>query len=741
MKKAINIIVKVALAAALLPVLYSVALFLGLFGHLQTKDDLRAFRNAEASLVISSEGEMIGKYFLQERTNTTIGQLPAHLIDALTATEDARFFEHRGVDTRSLFRVLVKSVILSNRRSGGGSTITQQLAKNMYGRRDYGPLTIPVNKSREAVLAFRLEATFDKQEILELYLNTVPFGENIYGIETASRSFFNKTASGLTVEESAVLVGMLKANTFYNPRINPANALNRRNIVIGQMERYGHLAPDEADSLCSLPLLLNNGGSDGGGPADYFLAAVRRETETILSSAGDHGEKRWNPETDGLVITTTLDLALQQAALGAFREHLKSMQQRLEEQYRTPSGTKAINQVAAAEMKRMNLEKRAGERVRQQLFTWNGYVTDTVTVSDSLKNALMLLQAGLIALEPQTGAVRAWVGGIDFTTQPYDQILARRQMASLFKPVIYAVAFEEGYQPCDYLDNDSITLSEYDSWSPENYDHSFGGRYSMAAALAHSLNLPTVSLWLSLDFDSIDSLWNRMGFAFPLENNPSLALGTAEASIREAAVAYSAFANGGYRINPRMIASITAPDGTVIYQDSLTPGSGRIMTERSALLINAILQKAAGEGTGASVKSIYGVNTPLAAKTGTSQNYADAWFAAYNPRLTVVARVGASVQSVHFNSGAYGSGSALALPLVALTLRQVQADTALSRKYIAPFHPLPPDLAGALDCPDFRDKSLLQRIFDLFRKSESLNATEQQPDTLRKPFFRRIFRK
>jgi penicillin-binding protein 1A len=298
MKKTINIIVKVALAAALLPVLYTIALFLGLFGHLQTKDDLRAFRNAEASLVLSSEGELIGKYFLQERTNTTIGQVPAHLINALTATEDARFFEHRGVDTRSLFRVLVKSILLNNRRSGGGSTITQQLAKNMYGRKDYGPLTIPVNKSREAILAYRLEATFDKQEILELYLNTVPFGENIYGIETAARSFFNKTTNLLSVEESALLVGMLKANTFYNPRINPANALNRRNIVLRQMERYGHLAREEADSLCSLPLLLDDGGFDGGGPADYFLTAVRRETETILAATADHRGKRWEPETD-----------------------------------------------------------------------------------------------------------------------------------------------------------------------------------------------------------------------------------------------------------------------------------------------------------------------------------------------------------------------------------------------------------------------------------------------------------
>jgi penicillin-binding protein 1A len=740
MKKPVNIIVKVTLAAVLLPVLFTIALFLGLFGHLQSRDELRAFRNAEASLVLSSEGDLIGKYFLQDRTNTTIGQLPDHLINALTATEDARFFEHKGIDTRSLFRVLVKSVILNNRRSGGGSTISQQLAKNMYGRKDYGPLSLAVNKSREAILAYRLESTFDKEEILELYLNTVPYGENIYGIETAARKFFNKSTHLLTVEESAVLVGMLKANTFYNPRLNPANALNRRNIVIRQMERYGHLSAAEADSLCTLPLLLDDEDPDEGGPADYFLSVVRRETEMILSGKSDHGGKHWNTETDGLIITTTLDLALQEMALGAFRDHLKIMQQKLEDQYRSPSGTKTINDVTAAELKRMNLEGRSKERVRQQLFTWNGYISDTVSVSDSLKNTLMLLQAGLIAVEPQTGAVRAWVGGIDYRTQPYDQILAKRQMASLFKPVIYATAFEEGFKPCNYLDNDSITLSEYENWSPENYDHSFGGRYSVAAALAYSLNIPTLSLWLSLDFSKIDSLWRRMGFTFPLENNPSLALGTAEASISEAAMAYSAFANGGYRITPQVIASITAPDGTLIYENSLPAGSMRILTDRSALLINAILQKAAGEGTGASVKSVYGVTAPLAAKTGTSQNYADAWFAAYNPRLTLVARVGASIQTVHFNNGANGSGSALALPLVALTLRQIQYDPVMSRKYIVPFPPLPPELEGALDCPDFKDKSMLKRFFDIFRKAESLNTTEQ-PDTLRKPFFRRIFKK
>jgi penicillin-binding protein 1A len=351
-----------------------------------------------------------------------------------------------------------------------------------------------------------------------------------------------------------------------------------------------------------------------------------------------------------------------------------------------------------------------------------------------------LLQAGLLALDPETGAVKAWVGGINFKTQPYDQILARRQLASTFKPILYAEAFEEGMEPCQYLDNDSIILSGFEDWSPENFDHSFGGRYSLAGALAQSMNIPTFNLYLKVDFLKLDSLWKKMGFSFILNNNPSLALGTAEASIREVAVAYSSFANGGFKVSPQSIVSIKSPDGKVIWQNEFSEVKPRVLTERTSILMSSILQKAVREGTGASMRTVFGVTLPLAGKTGTSQNYADAWFAAVNPKLIIVSRVGASSPSVHFNTGSYGSGSALALPLVALTLKQVQLNPVLREELIADFTDLPPELAGALDCPDFKEKNAFDKFRDLFKKDKinfdtQVNKSKQK----KKPFFKRLF--
>jgi penicillin-binding protein 1A len=344
-------------------------------------------------------------------------------------------------------------------------------------------------------------------------------------------------------------------------------------------------------------------------------------------------------------------------------------------------------------------------------------------------------------MDPRSGAVSAWVGGIDFNTQQYDQILARRQLGSVFKPILYAVAFEEGMKPCQYLDNDSIILSGFEDWSPENYDHSYGGKYSLAGALAQSMNIPTFSLFMKIGFARLDSLWTEMGFSFPLNNTPSLSLGTAEASIKEIAVAYSSFVNGGYKINPQMIASIISPDGEIIYQNDFSEDRTKVLTERSGLLLSAILQKAIREGTGAPLKNLFGVTAPFAGKTGTSQNYADAWFAAYNPKLTIVARVGASSPGIHFDSGSNGTGSALALPLVALTLKKIESDPETREQLIASFPDLPPELEGALDCPDFKKDSFFDKFLDLFKKEIVFNTEVAKADQKKKSFLRRIFKK
>jgi penicillin-binding protein 1A len=347
----------------------------------------------------------------------------------------------------------------------------------------------------------------------------------------------------------------------------------------------------------------------------------------------------------------------------------------------------------------------------------------------------------MLAIDPLTGGIKAWVGGIDFKTQPYDQILARRQLASVFKPVLYAAALEDGMEPCQYLDNDSITLSGVENWSPENYDHSYGGKYSLAGALAQSMNIPTYSLFLKIGFEKVDSMWKRMGFSFSLDNTPSLALGTAEASIKEVAVAYSSFANGGYIIAPKCIASIKTPAGEVIYNNEFAPANTRILSEKSSLLMGALLRKAIREGTGVSINSVYGVNVPLAGKTGTSQNYSDAWFAVFTPKLVMVTRAGASSAAIHFNSGSDGSGSALALPLAALTLKKVQQDHTLNDKFIAWFPDLPPELEKSLDCPDFREKNLFDIFIDIFdHDKKNIDKNSGKTKKRIRTLFRKIFK-
>ncbi len=740
MKKDWITVLKIALVTIALPAIFVVSLYLGAFGHLQSKEELLNFKNATASVVLSAESEPIGKFFSENRTNISYEQIPFHLTDALIATEDARFYKHKGIDSRSLFRVLFKSVLFNYRSSGGGSTITQQLAKNMFGRKNFGPLTILISKTKEVMLAHRLEKTFSKEEILTLYLNTVSFGENIFGIEAASGRYFNKKVELLNIEESAVLVGMLKANTYYNPRLHPENAITRRNVVLKQMEKYKYLKASETDSLCKLPLIQNHANFESESPADYFLIRVKNEAEQILQNIHSVTSKKWNVEEDGLIITTTLNLPLQNYAVKSFHDHLSIMQKRLREQYQSPSGKRLIGQITERELKRFNLAERAKEINVRQIFDWGGSRSDSISVADSLKQALIMLHAGLLAMDPLTGAVKAWVGGIDFKTQPYDQIYARRQLASIFKPILYAVAFEEGMEPCQYLDNDSIVLSGFEDWSPENFDHSYGGKYSLAGALAQSMNIPTFSLFLSVGFDKLDSLWKKMGFSFTLNNTPSLAMGTAEASIMEVAIAYSSFANGGYKISPRSVISIKAPDGGIIYQNEFSDVKERVLTERSSILISAILQKAIREGTGASMSSVFGVNLPLAGKTGTSQNYADAWFAAFNPKLVIVTRVGASSQSIHFNNGSNGSGSALALPLVALTLKKVQLNAGLMEQLITPFPDLPPELEGALDCPDFKEKNIFDKFLDLFQnKKKSFDNGVNKAKPKKRSFFKRLF--
>lgn len=750
MKKIATLILTLALIALVAGAAFFVAVYYGAFGHLQTSQELLSYNNAQASVVLSAEGELLGKYFSENRTNVEYAELPPHLVNALIATEDIRFFRHKGFDTRSFFRVMVKTIMLRNRSAGGGSTITQQLAKNMYGRHDYGIITIFVNKVKEIILARRIESTFSKQEILTLYLNTVSFGENVYGIEAAARRFFNKEVKDIRIEEGAVLIAILKANNYYNPRLYPQNARRRRNVVLAQMRKYEFLEPEEADSLMNLPLIQNYVNYEAGGPADYFLYQVKGEARGILQSVFTETGKEWNIEEDGLVITTTLNLELQNYANQSFHDHLKLMQDRLNRQYNTPSGRKAAAAVADRELKRLQMTSRAADT---SLMVFPDSVkAGPVTVRDSMINAVKVLQAGLIAIDPVHGDIKAWVGGIDFKTQPFDQILARRQLASTFKPVLYSAALEQGFRPCDFLDNDSITDTGIEGWSPENFDHSYGGKYSLQGALVHSMNVPTYNLYMNTNFDGLDTLWQKMGFSYTLNNYPSVPMGTAEANLREVAIAYSVFANGGFKIEPRSILSIKTGDGQVIWENNMEQDGERILSENTVDLMRAMLRRVVTGGTGASLGGLYGVTLPMGGKTGTSQDYADAWFTAFNPTLVIASRVGASSPSIHFTNGAYGSGSALALPLVAKTLHELQKNKQLTAMLISPYPSIPEELASELDCPDYRELTFFEKVIDIFKSDKKpkesiiIPKTEQKgrADSTRVPekkksFFRRLF--
>jgi penicillin-binding protein 1A len=732
-------IVKIGIVVGLIPVVFILTVIIITIVSLQRKKELMGYKNANASVVLSMEGELIGKIFTENRTNVTFDRLPDHLIKALIATEDIRFYEHRGTDSRSLLRVFFKT-ILFNRQTGGGSTITQQLAKNMFGRKRKGAFSILFAKTRESFLAHRLEKIFTKDEILTMYLNTVPFGENVYGIEAASLRYFNKNVENLRTEESAVLVGMLKANNLYNPRLNPGNSLLRRNVVLSQMQKYKFLSRHEADSLRKMKLVLNYSNLETEGPADYFLYQVRKEAEAILEALDSTSGQKYNIEQDGLIINTTLSLKIQTAANKAFRKHLSVMQKRLKRQYSQGSYRKSVNLLVINELERLNLTDKANTVALRQVFDWEGSHADSISVLDSLRQSILLLHAGLIAIDPATGAVLAWAGGIHYKLQPYDQILARRQMGSTFKPILYATAFEQGLRPCDYLANDSIIISGEEDYIPRNYDHTYGGKYSLTGALVHSMNVPSFNLFVKVGFDSLNRLWQNMGFSFKLDNTPSLPLGTAEANLQEVAAAYAVFSNGGYTVKPYKIISIENADGQVIWKNELSGDKRYVLSENAVTYINVILQKAVTEGTGSAIRSVYGLNMPLAGKTGTSQDYTDAWFAAYNPRLVVISRVGASMPSVHFNNSAYGSGSALALPLVALTLTEIQKNADLKR-FIAFFPPLIPEIERLMSCPDYKEDTDLDNFLELFRRDRIIYDEKNKRMKRKGSFFKDLFRR
>lgn len=704
------------LSGAFLFIVFSILLLFSLvyfnvFGKLPNKEELTSIINEEASLIYSSDDIVIGKMFAENRTNIQLEQIPKHLKEALIATEDKRFYSHNGYDGQSYARVFFRSILLRDSSGGGGSTITQQLIKNLYGRQYHGFLSLPINKIKELIIASRIEKLYTKDEILLLYLNSVPFGENSFGIESAANRFFNKSVSELNIEEAAVLVGMLKANTYYNPRLHLKNALQRRNTVLELMKNENYLSQKTVDSLQKTPIALNYHNLDLNTSAGYFNYQVKKKAAELIKVVNESSNNNYNLETDGLKIHTTLNFEIQKIAEKSAKEQLIIKQKQLDKEL-------ASNRLRNRWLKKQQFTQNDKQNRTLQLFDWDSTKNITGNKIDSLWHYDKMLNASVLVTNPKNGAVISWVGGNNFNTLPFDMVLSHRQIASAFKPFLYATALENGISPCDYFENEEKTYPKYENWKPQNADYNSTPDKKVALwyALIKSMNIPSVNLYFKLEREWLVDTCKKLLFPEITDDAPSIALGTLDVSLFEATRAYGAFANNGEMNDLYMIHKITDKQGNIIYENTAQE-TKRIFTKKSSQTLTTILQKAVEQGTGASIRNRYKIKSPLASKTGTAQNYTNAWFMAYTPNIVFGTWVGTSKNDVHFTSG-NGSGSSLALPIVANILKEIENNPKLKNKYLTSFD-IPENIASSIDCSSYREKGIKGFFNRLFGKKEN----------------------
>ncbi|WGH74487.1 transglycosylase domain-containing protein [Tenacibaculum tangerinum] len=713
-KKTLRLLLKSIVILLLFGVVSVILLFslvyFEVFGKLPNKEELTSIISEEASLIYSSDEVIIGKLFAENRTNVKLSQIPTHLKEALIATEDKRFYSHNGYDGQSYARVFFRSLLLQDASGGGGSTITQQLIKNLYGRQYHGFLSLPINKIKELIIASRIEKVYSKDEILLLYLNSVPFGENVFGVESAANRFFNKSVNELNIEESAVLVGMLKANTYYNPRLHPENAKKRRNTVLQLMNSETYLSNEDTNSLQKLPIVLHYNNLNSNATAGYFTYQVKKKAMELIKTVNETSNSNYNLETDGLKIYTTLNYDMQQIAEKAVKKQLIIKQQQLDKEL-------ASNKLKNKWLHKKQFTENDKHKRTMQLFDWDSTKTITGNKIDSLWYYDKMLNAAVLITNPKNGAVISWVGGNNFNTLPFDMVLSHRQIASAFKPFLYATALENGISPCDYFENEEKTYPKYENWKPQNADHSSTPDKKVALwyALIQSMNIPSVNLYFKLEKEWLIDTCKKLQFPEITDDAPSIALGTLDVSLLEATRAYGAFANKGEMKDVYMIQKITDKEGNIIYEE-IPQKAEQIFTKESTQTLTTILQQAVEQGTGNSIRNTYNIKSPLAGKTGTAQNYTNAWFMAYTPNIVLGTWVGTSKNDVHFTSGK-GSGSSLALPIVANILKEIENNPELNEQYLTPFD-IPEEISSKIDCAPYREKGIKGFFNRLFGKKK-----------------------
>ncbi len=725
----------------------------GLLGAVPNKKELLAVQNPIASEVYSADSVLLGRYFIQERSNVSFQQLPAHTIQALIATEDVRFYNHNGIDMRSIGRVLVKSLLLQHESSGGGSTITQQLAKNLYPRKDYWFFSLFINKVREMIVAARLEAVYDKEAILTLYFNTIPFGDNTFGVGTAAQRFFSVPTNELSLNQSAVLIGMLKATRSYNPRLFPAQSLQRRNVVLAQMGKYKFLTGALVDSLQALPIELKyNKITHHTGLAPYFREYLRGELVRWCEQYNLQHEKPLNLYTDGLKIYTTLDSRLQQYAEQAMQRQMTETQKKFVAHWGKNDPWQQypgyLNEVIQKSERYQRLKKQGATHdealavmnkpVPMTIFRWEGEVDVMMSSIDSIKHYLKFLHAGMLAIDPTQGAVRVWVGGINHNYFQFDHVQesTKRQVGSTFKPIVYAAALEQGVDPCSFISAEKITYTSEKDWAPENSEENYELKYSLAGALAYSVNTVSVRVLEKAGIDYTIQLARSMGIKSTLPELPSIALGTPNISMIEMVSAYSTFANKGKTIEPFYITTITSHNDIVLEKYQAAKGIQALSAESAALIVH-MLKRAVNEGTSSSLRSRFGLSNDIAGKTGTTQSNTDGWFMAITPKLVMGAWVGADDPRIRFRSTALGQGSRTALPIAGEFLKLSNQDKALNSITQARFAALTPAQQRKIDCDLYKsDTNLLEKLF-------GKKDTEKQKEfgKEKKGFFKRLFSK
>lgn len=673
------------------------------FGDMPTFEELENPSTNLASEIISADGKVLGTYYIENRSNVSYSELSPHLVNALLAIEDIRFYEHSGIDQRALLRVIFG--IVSGNDKGGGSTLTQQLAKNLFPRgENLSTPQLVIRKFQEWVTATKLEYNYSKDEIIAMYLNTVFFGHNAYGIKKASETFFGLEPKDLNIEQAALMAGVVNAPSRFSPIRNPERSKNRRDLVISQMATYGFITPAERDSIIQIPIDMSKFGvlDHNTGQATYLREYLRMTlTEWAKTSSKPDGTP-YNIYKDGLKIYTTIDSRMQQYAEGAVREHLSlDLQPAFDRHWKGYTNApfsleeEEIENLMELSMKRSEryrVMRNAGVSIdsirenfntpaKMTVFSWNGPIDTVMTPMDSMRYYKSFLQSSLMSVESHTGHVKAYVGGIDYRFFKYDHVTqARRQVGSTFKPFLYSLAMQEGeYTPCTTVPNISYSIEMPDGkfWEPRDAGKSkFGEEVTLKWALAHSNNRISTYLMKRFGPEAVIQMARRMGVTSPIDAVPSICLGVCDLSLYEMVGAMNTFANKGVYVKPIFITKIEDKNGNVIeyFHSEQVEAMDDVTAYKMIELMKGVVQS----GTGVRLKYKYGLRNPIAGKTGTTQNQSDGWFMGITPDLTTGIWTGAEDRSVHFRTIGLGQGSNMALPVWALYMQKVYADSTLN---------------------------------------------------------------